>query len=252
MKNNFFRRWTIPAITILVLMLNSCDQKSQVQEIIDKSIEAHGGDYYNHVFISFDFRDRSYSIRKEDGKFEYTRTFVDSIGVLKDYYNNDGYYRTLDGERIDVVDSMAVKYTNSVNSVIYFAMTPFVLNDPAVRKEYLGLADVKGRKYHKVKITFGEKGGGKDHEDVFVYWFDEKTYLMDYFSYLYYTDGGGTRFREIYNPRKIGNILFVDHVNYKYDAMDTDITDFDQLFEDNQLIELSRIELKNIKVEHLK
>ena len=69
---------------------------------------------------------------------------------------------------------------------------------------------------------------------------------MDYLAYSYEVDGGGVRFREAYNTRKIGGVLFQDYVNYKH-LKNTDVSTFDILFEKGELKELSRIELENVK-----
>lgn len=252
MSNNslFSRQWQFAAYILVACNLISCQQRNDAQEIIDKSIEKHGGGYYHNVLVSFDFRGRHYTINKEDGgQFEYTRGFSDSLGTYLDVYNNDGFKRILNDAEIQIADTMAAKYMNSVNSVVYFATIPFVLNDGAVMKEYLGICSIKDEKYHKIEISFREEGGGKDFDDVFVYWINAESYTVDYFAYEYSTDGGGRRFREVLNRRRVGEILFSDHINYKYDSEDTDITEFDQLYEDNQLEELSRIVLENIQVE---
>ncbi len=235
-------------IICLGLFLEACDDAPDAQQIVDKAIEKHGGEYYNNVLIAFDFRNRHYTIEKKDDWYEYTRSFDDSLGHYKDVLNNDGFYRLLNNQKIDVIDSMAAKYARSVNSVAYFAMTPFVLNDNAVKKRYIGMCSVKGQKYHKIEITFNVEGGGEDHSDVFVYWINKDSFSMDYLAYQYFTDGGGTRFREVQNRRRVGEILFGDHINYKYSSEDTHISHYDQLYEDQQLTELSRVNLENVSV----
>lgn len=235
-------------VLMIVSSTWSCDEKPDPQMIIDKAIEKHGGDHYNNVLIAFDFRDRHYTILKKDNKFEYTRSFEDSLGSFKDVLNNDGFYRLLNGEKIGIPDSMAAKYARSVNSVVYFATTPFVLNDEAVRKKYIGMCSLNGQKYHKIEVSFDQQGGGIDYDDVFVYWINKDKYTMDFLAYEFHVDGGGTRFREVHNRRRVGEILFTDHVNYKYTSEDTPLKDYDQLYEDNQLTRLSHIDLENVTV----
>lgn len=240
------------ALSVMTLLLYSCTTKQGAQEIVDKAINAHGGDIYKNVFIEFDFRDKHYSIKNKDGKYEYIRSFQDSTNSIKDVLTNDSFSRAINGTEVSVVDSMVSKYSNSVNSVVYFATTPFVLNDKAVNKKYLGICAVKGKKYHKVQVTFNQASGGEDFDDEFMYWFGKEDYIMDYFAYKYHTDGGGSRYREMYNPRRVGGILFTDHINSKYSSLDTPLAEYDQLCEDTQLSELSRIILKNVKVTSLK
>ena len=248
---NHLSTWRISRVVYLCVlgaMVCSCNEKPDPQVIIDKAIEKHGGEHYNNVLIEFDFRGRHYSILKKDRWFEYTRSFRDSLGDFKDVLNNNGFYRLLNGKKMSIPDSMAAKYGRSVNSVAYFAMTPFVLNDEAVRKAYIGMCSLNGEKYHKIRISFEKEGGGEDYSDVFVYWINKDAYTMDYFAYEYEVDGGGTRFREVHNRRRVGEILFTDHINYKYTSEDTPLSHYDQLYEDNQLTKLSYVNLENVTV----
>jgi hypothetical protein len=101
-----------------------------------------------------------------------------------------------------------------------------------------------------VQITFQQQGGGKDFEDVFIYWFDKDTYQLDYLAYYYNTDETGIRFREAYNRQTVDGILFQDYVNYE--PIDSNITvhQTDEQFERGLLKELSRIQ--NERMESLK
>jgi hypothetical protein len=244
-------KWCKPvSYFLLSVALLSCSENDKAQEVVDQAIEHAGGDLYNHSEISFRFRDIDYSARHKDGLYEYIRVFENEDGLVRDVLNNEGFYREINDERVEVVDSMAAKYARSVNSVIYFALLPDALNDPAVIKEYLGKKQIDGTTYDKIRVTFMEDGGGKDHEDEFIYWFDEETGAMDYLSYLYFTDGGGMRFRKAYNPRVINGIRFTDFINYE--PTDTvSVRNMDDAFLKGTLKELSLIELENIQVKPL-
>jgi hypothetical protein len=125
------------------------------------------------------------------------------------------------------------------------------LNDPAVRKRYLGEAIVKGQPYHKIEITFRKEGGGEDYRDIFIYWIHQKRNTMDYLSYQFFTDGGGMRFREVCNQRTINGIRFADYRNYKPQSGRFELADYDRLFESGKLQEISQIILENISVKLL-
>ena len=137
-------------------------------------------------------------------------------------------------------------YSNSVNSVHYFAFLPSFLNDAAVHKTYVGETTIKGKAYYKIRVTFDQEGGGDDHDDVYMYWIDKEDYSMDYLAYSFHVNGGGVRFRSAYNARNVEGITFQDYVNYKHDK-ETPVENLDALYEEDKLIELSRIELKNIQ-----
>ncbi len=246
------RKAFLGSLFLWFLSLVSCEVNREGEEIINRAITVHGGEQYQHARISFDFRDRHYIATRQYGQFKYERIFTDSTGQnVHDILTNENFTRKINQKEVALSEEDQKKYSNSVNSVIYFALLPFFLNDPAVNKELLAESAVKGEPYYKIKVTFNQEEGGKDYEDEFVYWIHQENYTMDYLSYRYYTDGGGTRFREAYNIRGINGIRFADYVNYESAVGDFALENYDQLLEEDKLKELSRIELQNIKVENI-
>jgi len=238
-------------ILFILVTLTSCKKEIPLsaQDIVDKTIEVSGGDKYLNAEIDFDFRDKHYRSVREGGKFQYERQFQDSIGIIKDVLNNDGFQRFVNDTLTKIPDSMAVKYTSSVNSVHYFALLPYGLNDAAVNKSSLGEVSIKDKLYYKIKVTFSQEGGGEDYEDVFIYWIEAETFKADYIAYSYIEDDGvGIRFREAYNERFINGLRFVDYNNYKSEDATMDLLGLDKAFESGSLELLSKIELENIEV----
>lgn len=243
---------TLSILFLSALTFVACQSKeeeNQAQLIVDKAIETHGGNAYEQAHFSFDFRDRSYEYERESGLFEYRRIFTDSIGQQNvDILNNKGFTRLIDGDTAQLQEKKAQAYTNSVNSVIYFALLPYGLNDAAVQKEYLGQTTIEGAPYHKVKVTFAEEGGGEDFQDEFIYWFHQENNTLDYLAYSFVENGGGYRFRKAYNPRTVGGIRWQDYINYKPASSEgLQLEQLDELFQAGKLEELSRIELINIQ-----
>jgi len=246
-------------IILFSLLLTSCSEEKPsgqsappadplAQEIVDKAIEAHGGAAYQTVFAGFDFRDKYYTVQRLGDRYAYTREFADSTGQVKDVLvNSSKLTRTVNGDTVALTDEWHGKYLNSVNSVLYFALLPYGLNDPAVKKKYLGETAIRGKAYHKIEITFQQQGGGKDFEDVFVYWFGKDSYQLDYLAYYYNTDETGIRFREAYNRQVVDGVVFQDYVNYKPADSTSTVYDTDSLFEKGLLTELSKIENENLK-----
>ncbi len=152
----------------------------------------------------------------------------------------------VDGKEIELSEKDSRKYSNSVNSVNYFAFLPFFLNDQAVNKKLIGETKIKGTDYYKIEVTFDQEGGGDDHDDIYIYWINKADYSMDYLAYSFHVNGGGVRFRSAYNQRTIGGITFQDYVNYKHDK-DTPVSALDALYERGELKELSKIELVNVQ-----
>lgn len=217
--------------------------------IINKSIEVSGGELFKKSTIEFDFRDKHYKAIRDNGKFQYERIFNDSLGEIKDVLNNKGFRRFVKDSISVVSDGKEQAYAASVNSVHYFSVLPYGLNDKAVNKTFLYEVQVKGKSYYKIKVTFNKDGGGEDFDDEFIYWVNKDTFKADYLVYSYNEkDGRGYRFREAYNERFIGDIRFVDYNNYKPANNEVSLESLDVLFETNKLELLSKIELKNISV----
>lgn len=233
---------------LILLFMCACSGNSDPQKIIDQSIDKYGGIRYKHSYIQFDFRDKQYDIHRTGGNFTYIRAFKDSIGDVRDILTNNAFNREVNGERVTLTDQERISYQASLNSVIYFALLPFPLNDPAAQKRYLGKSKINGESYHKIEVTFSEEQGGSDFEDRFVYWIHQKHKTMDFLAYTFHQNGGGTRFRQALNPRVVNGIRFADYLNFTSDSIQKNIEDYDELFMTGDLKKISEINLENIKV----
>lgn len=239
-------------IGIIVLLSMACKEKPKTlitaQEIVDKSIEESGGNLYGNHSTSFLFRNRKYISKNLNGKKVLKRiSYIDSV-IITDVKTNTTFKRYINDTIVNLSDSIANRYANSVNSVHYFAKLPFGLNDKAVNKELLGEETINGKNYYKIKVTFDQNEGGDDFDDVYLYWFDKETFKPDYLAYDFHVNGGGQRFREAYNERYINGIRFVDYNNYKSKTKETSIFEIANLFENEQLELLSKIELSEVEV----
>lgn len=239
-------------LILLVIMAFSCEQRTEAEKIVDAAIEAHGGKTYEQVKIDFDFRNIHYTIFKSPSAYEYIREFTDSTGTVRDVLNNSGFTRTVNGTKIDTLTEERIgAFSRSVNSVAYFAFLPYGLNDPAAVKTLVGETEIKGEKYNLIRVTFKQEGGGDHFEDEFLYWFGKEDHLMDYMAYLYFTDGGGVRLREVSGVQEVGGIRFQNYLNYKPADKDTPLDQMQELYESGSLEKLSEINLENIRVEAL-
>jgi hypothetical protein len=240
-------------IFLLISVVVSCSSKQEpdAQQIVDKAIQVHGGEKFSRMAISFRLRDKQYRALRDYGAYVYSRTFTDSTGQqVYDVLQNSGFERKIDGKVVEISDEKAAAYGASINSVIYFALLPYFLNDAAVVKEYIGESTVKGKPYRKVKVTFKPEGGGEDFDDVYVFWFHKEDNTLDYLAYSFIEDGGGTRFREAKNAREVGGIRVQDYINYTTKENIT-LDQYDTLFEAGKLEKVSEINLEEIQVTDL-
>ena len=234
------------------MLTYSCSEKElTAEELIDRTITAYGGEQVFNSVIEFDFRDKHYIARYDNQRYSLKRIFSDSTGHIIDELYNDGFIRMRNDSLVNLDEEWTGKYSRSVNSVIYFFRIPFVLRDAAVRPEYLGEVKLRDKNYYKLRVNFTEEGGGDDFDDSFVYWIHQQSYRIDYLAYSYSTDGGGKRFREAINQREVNGLLVVDYINYEPSDLNVAIEDYETYFEQGGLVELSRIENRNVRIEYL-
>lgn len=239
---------------LLAAIFYSCTQTSpQVkppsrgEAIVDSAIAYHGGSLYESLDVSFGFRQKEYHVKRKSGRFEYTNTYRDTLGLRVRKLTNDGYTETLDGERVELTDKLTAARSASVNSVVYFALLPGMLNTAAANKAYIGKETIEGADFYKVRVTFSEEGGGEDYEDVFLYWFSTDDYAMDYLAYSYLEEEGGSRFRKAYNRRSVNGLVFQDYLNMRGPAPDS-LEFISEIFKSGRLDTLSVIEVDRLRV----
>jgi len=238
---------------LLFIFIISCKPSPKnltAQEIIDKSILVSGSDKIANSELKFTFRDKQYiANRKSNGSFKLTKKFKDEkLGFVSDVLSNKGFKKLINGTPYQLNDSIANIAANAVNSVHYFSILPYGLNDKAVNKKLLLPSSIKGKEYYKIEVTFSENGGGEDFEDVFIYWIGKEDFLLDYLAYSYHTNGGGKRFRAINKELIENGIRFVNYDNYKPLDESLNLIDTDKAFEENRLKKLSEINLEDISV----
>ena len=262
-KNNLLMKYTL--LLLFVVMLSSCKNENSnlmnsdletetkgltADAIITKSINVSGGERFKRSSLKFEFRDVYYQALRKNHEFLLVRVLVNNKDSIFDMLSNVGFERYQNEKFVQLEDSIAENYAASVNSVHYFSVLPYGLNDTAVNKERLESEQIKHKDYYKVKVTFNEDGGGEDYEDVFIYWVNKETFKVDYLAYSYVEESGvGMRFREAYNERYLKGLRFVDYNNYKTEDTLIALTELGKAFEENRLKLLSKIELKNVNVE---
>ncbi|MEP5256424.1 MAG: DUF6503 family protein [Winogradskyella arenosi] len=258
MKNYFFLAALIfilgckndNAETNTVRSTETFESALTANQIIDKAIDVAGGERFKKSSLKFEFRDVYYQALRKNHEFLLVRLKVEGTDSIFDMLSNVGYERYKNDAFVQLEDSIAKNYEASVNSVHYFSVLPYGLNDNAVNKTLLGIETIKDKAYYKIKVTFNQNGGGEDFEDEFIYWIHTDSFKVDYLAYSYEEESGrGQRFREAYNERYRGGLRFVDYNNFKTDDDVLKLEDLGKAFEANTLKLLSKIELENVTVE---
>jgi len=229
-------------LIFFMFLLLGCQNAKDLSAIayIETSVEAHGMTEFNKKSIEFQFRNYRYTQRQDNQGLIYTRRKNTTPEVLDLLHSKNGFQRTLTNEKVVLADSIALVYSESVNSVLYFFRLPYSLKDTGAIKTLLDTEQIKGKSYQKIGVHFTSKNGGIDYKDTFRYWFDEQTKILDYLAYEYLTDAGGIRFRVAMNRRTIAGVLFQDYENYKA-PKNTPLDDLPKMYEKGELELLSLI-----------
>ncbi|MBX9888575.1 MAG: hypothetical protein K2Y30_11650 [Flavobacteriaceae bacterium] len=213
---------------------------SKADSIVNAAIEAHGGKRYDTADYSFEFRGKKYRFQNNGNIYTYTSEIQTGDSLVKDILTSDKFERAINGQEQTLSKEDIAKYSEALNSVIYFATLPYKLQDASVNKMYIEEKTIKEKKYEVIKVTFGEAGGGKDFDDEYMYWINKETRKIDYLAYSYKVNDGGVRFRAAFNNRVIDGITFQDYINYGA-PVTTELKNLPQLYEQGKLKELSQI-----------
>jgi hypothetical protein len=220
-------------------------QLSKADSIVNRAIEAHGGNLYSKADYSFVFREKKYRFKNDGNSFEYSSEAQKGDSIIKDVMINNDFKRYINTKPQTLSKEDAGKYGESLNSVIYFATLPYKLQDASVNKKFIEETTIKDKKYDVIEVTFGQDGGGKDFDDEFHYWINKQSHKIDYLAYNYRTNDGGVRFRSAFNTREIDGITFQDYINYEA-PLETALKDLPKLYEQGKLKEVSQIRTENV------
>lgn len=222
-------------------------------EIVDRSIQYHGGERYSHSETSLQVCSRSGCYRvsaKIDGGLYELEAAGEVRGVKRRIRaTNDSLRRWKDGALVPTDRERQRELRDWVMARVYFCFLPFRLNDGSVFKEDQGIEVWEGRLLHRVKVTFAA-GSSSDADDEYLFWFDPESGRVEQFAYSFSGNPGGLRFRRAFNYRRVGGILFFDQENWGIDAPDLSIDQMNAEFV-RSLGRVSTVELEDIRVELL-
>lgn len=242
LKNTIFLLCIAFALPLSSIAQKTIDKKAKA--IIQRCVETHGGKNYQNVDVSFDFRKYKIRIKNDKSLFTYERTTQDSMNnTVRDVLSNTGFVREINGKKQTLSAKEENKYREGINSVAYFVLLPYKLMDASVNLSHVGTIDLDNQKYDKIKVWFDVEGGGKDHQDVFCYWINQKTHTLDYLAYA----NGGPRFRKATKRETVKGIVFQDYENYEILDKTIPTSDYDKAFKEGKAKLLSKIEQTNYK-----
>lgn len=229
----------------------SCDliQKDSAAEntaadIIAKAIEVSGTSAVNDHSVAFTFRDYNYRSEPTCSGMKLSRIKGDTIDVVF----RGKFKRFIDSIPVEVNDSIAHLYAESINSVHYFVQLPYRLTDAAVKLKKHGQQTLDSTTYEVVEVNFSQENGGEDFDDTYMYWFNASTYQLSFLAYQFHVNGGGFRFRVPQQATYVKGMQFLDYKNYKPKQDHVKLTELLQLYGKGELELVSEIETQHPKL----
>jgi hypothetical protein len=212
------------------------DPYAGIPENVQKVLEAHGGlekwDKMNFL---------TYRLKRGD-KNELHQIDLKSRKVRLE---GGEWVIGFDGEEVWVSPDKASYGGSSArfyhNLIFYFYAMPFVLGDPGINYETLNPAEIKGKRYNKVRITFGENVGDAP-DDEYILCFDPVTNQMEWLLYTvtYFSKEAGKKYNALhYNKWKEVNGLLLPEAMVGYKTSGDTITEkrYESFFEDIDITE---------------
>lgn len=237
----------IIALILFVFLGCSTATEDVATAWIEKANIAHGTALLDQLSFRFTFREYTYGLTRKKYTKSYSRTKLTKEGLLTDtLYNGKDFQRWINGKPVIVSDSLQRLYSESINAVLYFIQIPQVLNDVAVKSSYLGQEIIHGEPYINLKVTFQQEGGGVDYQDEYRYWIHQKTHLIDFLAYRFYSGKGGTRFRKVNHRERFNGMVFQGYENFSPPTPFPPMDSLASLYTNGKLKKVSDIQQQEI------
>ena len=254
-KINAITRYLTIAIVLVALSCkpknNSTSNKSitseiSANELLQKTIDAHGGEQLlKDSFIEFKIDKTSFSLQYDTGRanFKQIRQLDSDTHTLSYKYGNIQYFIN---DSLQSEESYSKRMAEiSLFGFLYTFSIPFNLtaNDVIISKQ--ANVTIRQKEYYTLDVQFTKIPDLP--EDHFLLYIDIDSYEIGYVALQHDLSGSKPQFRRMIQPRKIKGILFQDYINYKPKEKFVPLDQLLNLYEDQELVQVSLIENKNIK-----
>lgn len=187
----------IPAL--LLLFSTSVISQNKSAKLIIQEVEKVAGTWnklweqkdvqFNYLYDypgqnKSDISTERYVFDTEQSWAKYTRHDINVMpgvpGNVIQYYDGKNSYISLNGELLDNTEAIGgAKFLRKAN-YFWFVMM-FKLNNPGTIYKHLGTETLEGKIYDKVEITYDSEVTGKEQNDIYKLYVNQKTKLVDQF-----------------------------------------------------------------------
>ena len=232
-----------------ILLINSCvdsQQELDAQTLLDKSIDASGGeDFYNSV-STFVVNQFNYTVKRNGtdqhlivtSEARNTRYRAEFNKGQRTYYVNDSLVSNtgLNTRFIDV----------NLEGFIYLLSVPHLLKTNASIYERMPDVVIQKKSYYTVKVSFTVVEGLPQNE--FYLYIDPETFLVDFFAANYDLAKGTNNFYRIVNRQEVNGLSYFDYYSFTAESEDITLESLYKSFNALTIREINYVQLKDIQV----
>jgi len=236
-------------LVVVVFSFTGCKNSPKelsAEDILEKTIIAHGGDSYNNSIITFGLDDLQYKLLRNNTvrQSEITR-HIDST-VYKATYKN-GYTQHYINDIEQQETYFSKKFIDArLDGFSFIFSIPHSLKRNSIKLKKLEDVKIKNINYYVVKAT--EEIIDKNDINEFIIYVNPKTFLVEYTAQEYDLHLNLKIFKRAHNTRTIENIVFSDYYLFKPHLDTTKLENLYKYFNVNDLKELNHHTYKSINV----
>jgi hypothetical protein len=231
------------------LLLNSCgDTKQELDALtlLDKSIEASGGEHFYNSVSTFVVNQFNYTVQ---------RNGIEQHLIVTSEARNTRYRAEFNkGQRTYYVDDSLVSNTGlntrfidvNLEGFIYLLSVPHLLKTNASIYERKPDVVIQKKTYYTVKVTFTVVEGLPQNE--FYLYIDPETFLVDFFAANYELAKGTNNFYRMVNRREVNGLSYFDYYSFTAESEDIALESLYKSFNALTIRETNYVQLKDIKV----
>lgn len=205
---------------VFTLTLGSCDRQTETPKltaktILNKAIEAHGGQRYDGATITFDLNDYRFKFHKSGYNYKHQMSSEKDGAYHTATAFNGGMNYRIEDSLVEQNARLQTMIRTRVNNVAYDFYIPYVFTTNDIVLTDLGTEQLRLRNYHKIKVGYKQIEGAEPDLRAYVLWIDTETFEIDFIAKQNDEESGRKQFMAAAYKRKVEGMLFSDFELYQ-------------------------------------
>lgn len=210
------------AIILLGLLFTSCAQDAKdnkdntdAKAILLKALKAHGEALHNAATVTFSLNNYDFVLNREGYNYRYEMSRQTDTAKHTAVTFNGGFEYLVDGVQSSQGPRMDNIVKNRVNAVAFDFYLPYELTGNDAIHTYKGQEIVRGKKYHKVEVTFKQIDPEQPDNRIFLLWIETNNYEIDFIGKQDGDRSTRKQFAAAANKRRLNGMLITDFETYQ-------------------------------------